>query len=136
MVRLARERRQDGTRKAMVAEGNETLTRTVGERSTCTLSKNEKEIAATENFLSTRYGMTKHQVQDAIIVQIWSSHGRDASASNPHMENIATAQQTRLQARRKGPHTDSAQPTAQPTTGLIGVYNKQRAFNQLGKDTS
>ena len=76
MVQLARERRQDVTRKAMVAEGNETLTRT---------ALTAKEIAANANFLSTRYAMREADkvamLQQAI-----------------HMENIATAQQNRLQA--------------------------------------
>ena len=76
MVQLARERRQDVTRKAMVAESNETLTRT---------ALTAKEIAVNANFLSTRYAMREADkvamLQQAI-----------------HMENIATAQQNRLQA--------------------------------------
>ena len=50
MVQLARERRQDVTRKAMVAENNETPTRT---------ALTAKAIAANANFLSTRYAMRK-----------------------------------------------------------------------------
>ena len=69
----------------MVAEGNETLTRT---------AHTAKEIAATASFLSTRYGMTKHQVQDTIYMYMCEC-GADMVARLQqaiHMGNIATAQ--------------------------------------------
>ena len=69
----------------MVAEGNETLTRT---------AHTAKEIAANANFLSTRYGMTNHQVQDTMRECGADKAGMLKQAF--HMGNIATAQQNRL----------------------------------------
>ena len=101
MVQLARERRQDVTRKAiiMVAEGNETLTRT---------ALTAKEIAANANFLSTRY--TMREADKAAMLQ-----------QAIHMENIATAQQNRLQALSAEWWQPTKPPKFEPSNSREGM---------------
>ena len=95
----------------MVAGSNETLTRT---------ALTAKEIAANANFLSTRYAMREADkvamLQQAI-----------------HMENIATAQQNRLQALSPAWWQPAKPPKLEPSNreGL-----QQTTSLHVGKDTS